>query len=72
MEDPLPFAESGAAIGVYREEDLTEAVRRCLYDEEARGNLKRAREKFVYEQACKLDGQATSRVVRLIEQMVKE
>lgn len=72
FKDPLPFAESGAAIGVYREEDLTQAVRRGLYDEEARDNLKRAREKFVYQQAYKLDGKATSRVVSLVEQMVND
>jgi UDP-N-acetylglucosamine 2-epimerase len=70
MEDPIPFAESGAAIGVYDERNLIEALEKGLYDEASRNNLESAREKFVYEHAYKSDGKATARVVTLIEQIV--
>ena len=72
LKDPLPFAESGAAIGVYKGKDLDEAIQKGLYDEHFRESLERAREEFVYEQAYKLDGKATARVVSLIEQMVND
>ena len=72
LEDPLPFAESGAAIGVYEEKDLVPAVRRGLYDEDAREKLREAREKFVHEHSYKKDGKSTERVIKLIEQMVQK
>ena len=71
LEDPLPFAESGAAIGVYKEKDFIPAISRALYDEDAREKLRDAREKFIHEHSYKRDGKATERVVKLIEQMVK-
>jgi hypothetical protein len=70
LEDPLPFAESGAAIGVYEEKNLVEALRESLYDETSKKNLEEAREMFVYEHVYKLDGKATNRVVSLIEDML--
>ena len=70
LEDPLPFAESGAAIGVYEEKNLVEALEKGLHDEKSRESLKRAREKFVYAHVYKLDGKAASRVVELIRQIV--
>jgi UDP-N-acetylglucosamine 2-epimerase len=70
MEDPIPFAESGAAIGVHNEKNLIKALEKGLYDEASRKSLESAREKFVYEHAYKSDGKATARVVTLIEQIV--
>ena len=72
LEDPIPFAESGAAIGVYHEEDLRRAVEDGLFNESLKEKLRRDREKFVYEQAYLKDGKATERVVNLIEQMIVE
>jgi UDP-N-acetylglucosamine 2-epimerase len=72
LEDPIPFAESGAAIGVYRKEETEQAIRDGLYDEAVRERLAKDREKFVFEQAYKKDGKATERIVDLIEQMVSE
>ena len=72
LEDPLPFAESGAAIGVCEEKDLVPAIKRGLYDEDAREKLRVAREKFVYEHSYKRDGKSTERAIKLIEQMVQD
>jgi len=70
LPDPIPFAESGAAIGVYREKDLEPAIREGLYHDSVKERLRRDREKFVYEQTYLKDGKATERIVDLIEQMV--
>ncbi len=70
LPDPIPFAESGAAIGVYREGDLEPAIRGGLYDDSVKERLCNDREKFVYEQTYLKDGKATGRIVDLIEQMV--
>jgi hypothetical protein len=72
LEDPLPFAESGAAVGVYEEKDLIPAIKRGLYEEDAGEKLREAREKFVHEHSYKKDGKSTERVVKLIENMTKD
>jgi hypothetical protein len=71
LEDPLPFAESDATIGVYEEKDFIGALKSGLCDEDTRVKLKRAREEFIYEHAYKLDGKATYRVIELLEQMLR-
>jgi hypothetical protein len=70
LPDPIPFAESGAAIGIYKEGDLEIAIRNGLYDDSVKARLHNDREKFVYEQTYLKDGRATERIVDLIEQMV--
>jgi CDP-glycerol glycerophosphotransferase (TagB/SpsB family) len=66
------YAKSGAAIGVYNEEDLVPAIRDALYNEEVRKRLAEARNKFVYEYVYKQDGKPSKRVADLIIQMMKE
>jgi len=70
--DPVPYAQSGAALGVYKAEDIAPAVKKALNDPETRERLKQGREKYLYQQFYKLDGQATKRVVELIYKMIKE
>jgi len=70
--DPVPYAQSGAALGVYRVEDIAPTVRKAWDDPETRKRLELGREKFLYEQFYKLDGQATKRVVELIYRMIEE
>jgi len=72
LKDPLPFAESGAALGVYEEKDLVPAVKIGLYDKDAGEKLREAREKFVHEHSYRKDGQSTERVIKLIEQMADD
>lgn len=69
--EDVPYAGSGAALGVYKEEDLVINIKKALYDKEAREKLKKAREKFVYERAYLQDGKATERFCDLIEGMIK-
>jgi CDP-glycerol glycerophosphotransferase (TagB/SpsB family) len=69
LKDPIPFAESGAAIGVYSEKDLKQAIKNALCDDSTKERLRRDRGKFVYEQTYLSDGKATERIVNLTEEM---
>lgn len=70
LRDPIPFAESGAAIGVYKEKDLEPAIKDGLYDDSMKERLRHDRERFVYEQTYLKDGKATERIADLAERMV--
>lgn len=70
--DAVPYASSGAAIGVYRQEDIAPAMRDALYNEEVRQRLAVNRKKFVYDYAYKQDDQASKRVAQLIKNLIKE
>lgn len=69
--DSYPYAESGAALGVYKPEDISNAIKKVLYDPEVGMALKKCRKKFVYEHAYKMDGLASRRVADLIEGMME-
>jgi len=70
--DFFPYAESGAALGVYQEADLAPAMKRALYDPKIRNELEQNRKRFVEEHAYKLDGQASQRVADLINQLIEQ
>jgi len=67
---PVPYATEGAAIGVYRQEDIEEAIQRALHDEETRSRLKAGRDKFVRNWAGEPDGKASWRIVTLMKEMI--
>lgn len=68
--DPMPYVESGVAVGAYRQEDIAPAIRDTLYNKEVMLKLARARKGFIYEHAYIQDGRATERVAELIKQML--
>ncbi len=68
--DPVPYVESGVAIGAYKQEDIAPAVKDALYNEDVILTLAQARKDFVYQHAYIQDGQATERVTELINQML--
>ncbi|MFC2020400.1 CDP-glycerol glycerophosphotransferase family protein [Chloroflexota bacterium] len=70
--DPVPYAQSGGALGVYKAENIAPAVKKALNDPETRERLKQGREKYLYQQFYKMDGQATKRVVDLIYKMSEQ
>lgn len=70
--DKMPYAESGAAIGVYRKEDLSPAIKNIFEDEQVKEDLALNRKRFVHEHGYATDGQAAKRVVKLIEKMISE
>lgn len=67
----MPYVESGAALGVYKKENLLDNIKKVLYDGKTQKRLKKARKKFVYEHAYLQDGKATERACNLIEEMIK-
>ena len=72
LPDVLPYTQSGAAIGVYRSEDLVPAIMDVMDKEEVKLKLEEKRQRFVYDYAYLQDGQAASRVVGLIMQMARD
>jgi len=70
--DPMPYAESGAAIGVYRAEDIAPAIRSILTDPSVQQRLAQGRKRFLCEHLYKADGKASRRVADLIEVMAEE
>lgn len=70
--DPIPYAGEGAALGVYREEDILEAIQRGLTDGKTLEALARGRERFIQRYAHSRDGKASIRIGNCIEEMLGE
>jgi hypothetical protein len=70
--DIFPYARSGAALGVYRAEELVPAIRKALYDAATREELARKSREFTGEQIYKPDGQASKRGAELVRQLIRE
>ncbi len=67
--DAVDYVEQGVALGVYKEDDLMPSIEKLLKDDsELAKNRKRYLEKHLY----KIDGKATERVVKLIEERMHE
>ncbi|MEK6973635.1 MAG: CDP-glycerol glycerophosphotransferase family protein [Nanoarchaeota archaeon] len=69
--DRLPFAKLGAAIGVYKPEDLKSVISGILNDESTRKKLMKHAEAFLIDYIYSLDGRSTERVVKLIKGLIK-
>ena len=67
--DSMEYVKEGVALGVYKNDDLKQVIEKLLEDDlELAKNRKRYIEKYLY----KIDGKATDRVVKLIEEMINE
>ncbi len=64
--DEMDYVKSGAAIGVYDPKELESAITAALYDEEVRDKLAESRSRYVYDYTYLKDGQASARVVEVI------
>lgn len=71
MADIHPYAQRGIAYGVYRPEDLEEAIRKCLFDATTQLNLKAARMREMQYFGGPFDGENTRRVVSYIERLTE-
>ncbi|MGE0452861.1 MAG: UDP-N-acetylglucosamine 2-epimerase [Vicinamibacteria bacterium] len=63
------MVEAGAALGVAAGEDPAAALRAALDDPQARDRLAQARARYLHDVAAGVDGQATARLLRLLEEM---
>ncbi len=62
LPESVPYVESGAAIGVYKEEELKGVIQKIMMDSEEGKKLAVARKNFAEEFNYKNDGKATDRV----------
>lgn len=71
--DLVPYAESGAAIGVYKQGEISPAIRSILEDPQTNKNLETHRKNFLSEYVnIKSNGKASKRVANLVKQMIKD
>lgn len=70
-EDRVPYAKKGAAVGLYRKEELLPAIKSILSDEDLIFKLKSARKKFIEEYAYRVDGNSGNRVFDLVEDLME-
>lgn len=69
--DPVDYVSSGAALGAYTPEEVVQQMRRLLHrDDPVHVTLAQGRRQYLADQLYKIDGQATRRVVELIDQMI--
>ncbi|MFC1729982.1 UDP-N-acetylglucosamine 2-epimerase [candidate division KSB1 bacterium] len=64
--DFFSYASSGAAIGVYEEEKVKEAIKKALYNRKAQKTMEKARKSFIKRNIYQVDGKATERIVKII------
>jgi hypothetical protein len=57
------------ALGVYKEEDLKPTIKKLLGSNSI---LAKNRERYIKKYLYKIDGKATERVAKLIEEMIEE
>lgn len=67
--DPMPYVESGAALGVYDEKDLAPMIKKALFDERTRKELEKKRKEFIKYHLYDV-GNATRNIIRLVEKMI--
>ncbi|MCX6707907.1 MAG: UDP-N-acetylglucosamine 2-epimerase [Candidatus Woesearchaeota archaeon] len=69
--DIVPYAQEGAAIGVYKADHLEPAIRNALFDSKKRAALLKESKAYSFRHAYKMDGNATERVLKVIGSMIK-
>jgi glycosyltransferase involved in cell wall biosynthesis len=67
--DVVDYVELGVALGVYRGEDLKPAIENLLKGDT---DLAKNRNKYIEKYLYKIDGKATERVVKLVEEIIRK
>ncbi len=67
--DKMPYAESGAALGVYKPDNIKPAIKSVLEDKDVRKRLAKKAKIFIYDQCYEMDGKASERILDLIKEM---
>jgi len=66
--DPVDYVDEGVALGVRRAEDLKPAIEKVLKDD---SDLAKNRGRYIEKYLYKIDGRATERVVKVIEEQLQ-
>jgi glycosyltransferase involved in cell wall biosynthesis len=69
--DLMPYAGSGAALGVRDLGDLEDAIRRAATDEKTREGLAAGRKRFLSSHLYKMDSRSSERVLLLLSELVR-
>ena len=67
--DPVEYVKEGVALGVYDEKDLKATIDKLLKDD---SELAKNRKKYIEKYLYRIDGRASDRVVKLIEEIINE
>jgi hypothetical protein len=70
--DKLPYAQEGAALGVHRPQEVGPVLTKALFNEETKASLAEQRTAFLKKQFCTISGDASLRIVKLIEELAKK
>jgi len=70
VQDPMSYIKSGAALGVYKEDDLLPTLERVLSDTSIQQELRAKRKKFAADYIYKADGESAGRILELIHTMI--
>ncbi|UCD03766.1 MAG: CDP-glycerol glycerophosphotransferase family protein, partial [Candidatus Woesearchaeota archaeon] len=68
----IPLFDTNAVIVTKNKKELSENIRKILYDKKTKDIIKNNIKKFVFEQAYKQDGKATERIINIIKMLLKD
>jgi len=69
VPDLYPYAQSGAAVGVYRQEDLLAVLNAVFEDPQTIDRLDEGRRRFIRDHLSGLDGRSSFRIAQLITRL---
>lgn len=69
--DTLPFVTEGAALGVYKPEEVLPALRKTLFDAKAKAALAERMRDLVEAHCHTIDGRAAGRAVDIIKELLR-
>lgn len=65
-KDLVPYVEYGVALGAQKKEEIENAIKNLLYNNDAKKKIDAARESFVRDFVYQIDGKSRDRVIKLI------
>jgi UDP-N-acetylglucosamine 2-epimerase len=71
LQDVFPYIEKGIAIGAYKKSEVSKTIKKALYDKKTKKNLESNRQKFIEDNAYRLDGKSTERITNNILKIIK-
>lgn len=71
--DLVPYVNKGAALGIYKEEDIANGIKMIMEDSNnIKSQIMLNQKKFIFDYAYKVDGKSSRRIVDLIYSMIDE
>jgi glycosyltransferase involved in cell wall biosynthesis len=70
--DKLPYAKEGAALGVHHPDEVGPAITKALFDEQTKTSLAERQTAYLKKQFSTTTGDASMRIVELIEELAKK